>query len=124
MLFFSLSLSLIRICADPYVETTLKVCQLISALSSLSHRVSGHRFWLCQTRKGPDLDTVWHPGIFGSRDYSQQGEPVVTFSHQVSLCSASSGMDHHILETCTVDSYNNIFFLYFVNVMGDTSLYW
>lgn len=33
----------------------------------------GYRFWLCQTCEGPDLDTVWHPRISGSRDHSQQG---------------------------------------------------
>lgn len=35
---------------------------------------SGDRFWLCQARKGPDLDTMWYTRISGSRDYSQQGE--------------------------------------------------
>lgn len=42
---------------------------------AFSFPLSGDRFWLCQTCKGPDLDTVWHPRISSPRDYSQQGEP-------------------------------------------------
>uniref|UniRef100_A0AAX7T6Y3 cAMP-dependent protein kinase n=1 Tax=Astatotilapia calliptera TaxID=8154 RepID=A0AAX7T6Y3_ASTCA len=36
-------------------------------------QVTNLLFWLCQTCEGPDLDTVWHPRISGSRDHSQQG---------------------------------------------------
>lgn len=63
---------------------TLRVCLLILFVLllsfslfviALSFPLSGDRFWLCQTCKGPDLDTVWHPRISGPRDYSQQGEP-------------------------------------------------
>lgn len=52
----------------------------MSSLFSLAGKVApallclGDRFWLCQARKGPDLDTMWYSRISGSRDYSQQGE--------------------------------------------------
>ncbi len=45
-----------------------------SFVITLSVPPSGDRFWLCETCKGSDLDTVWHPRISGPRDYSQQGE--------------------------------------------------
>lgn len=88
-LFFSLSLPLSSVspifclsCSKTQPGTP-RVCLLISLLLVLSLLVMarsfplpGDRFWLCQTCKGPDLDTVWHPRISGPRDYSQQGEPL------------------------------------------------
>lgn len=41
--------------------------------------VPGDRFWLCQARKGPDLDTMWYSRISCSRDYSQQGKRQITY---------------------------------------------
>lgn len=62
---------------------------------ALSFPLSGDRFWLRQTCKGPDLDTVWHPRISGPRDYPQQGEPPLFPSLSCELSAVCSFKTRH-----------------------------
>lgn len=73
---------------------------------ALSFPLSGDRFWLRQTCKGPDLDTVRHPRISGPRDYSQQGEPPLFPSVSCELSAVCpfktrhSAFEQTIVSTC------------------------